>query len=336
MKKKNVDLTNNTIELLRDKYKHIEIFDTEKDLIEYEQYVVEQTGLPTFDALTGGMIFGRIMEMFGLESTGKTTYSLSLIGNLQRKGHSCAFIDMEHCFTSSYAKKLGVNLTQNFIVVKTLTGEDVFAIITDLVSKFNVKFIVVDSVAAMSPKEESIDGHDTIGSQARMMSRGLRKIVPVLSKYKATVLFLNQLRNKIGGYVPQDVTTGGNALKYFSSLRLHIKRDGWIKSNNNEIIGSELKLKAVKSKISTPFMEGLLYLYYNKGFVKEMEVLTWALNLDVIHKKGAWYKYGEVNLDQGLEKSAAFLQENPDLYQQILNEVSLNLGLSTGEEVKTD
>ena len=329
MKKKEVDLiTIDVIDSLRDKYKHIEIFNTEKDLEEYEQCIVEQTGLPTFDALTGGMIFGRIMEMFGLESTGKTTYSLSLIGSLQRKGYSCAFIDMEHCFTSSYAKKLGVNLTKNFIVVKTLTGEDVFAIITDLVSKFGVKFLVVDSVAAMSPKEESVDGHDTIGSQARMMSRGLRKIVPVLSRHKATVLFLNQLRNKIGTYIPQDVTTGGNALKYFSSLRFHIKRDNWIKSNNSEIVGSELKLRVVKSKVSPPFMDGLLYLYYSQGFIKEMEVLTWALNLNVVQKKGTWYKYGETSLDQGLEKSATFLQENPDLYQEILNQVNLNLGLN--------
>ncbi len=316
------------LDTLRDKYKHLEIFDTEKELEEYEQFSVEKTGLPVFDFITGGMIFGRIMELFGLESTGKTTLALSLIGRLQSNGHKCAFIDMEHCFTASYAKKLGVNLTGNLVVVKALTGEEVFSIVTELVSKHNVKFIVIDSVAAMSPKEESVDGHDTIGSQARMMSKGLRKMVPVLSKHKATVLFLNQLRNKIGTYVPQDVTTGGNALKYFSSLRLHVKRDSWIKSNSGEIIGSEVRLRAAKSKISTPFTDGLIYLYYDKGFVREMEILTLALDLDIVQKKGVWYRYGDVSLEQGLERSSQMLVNKPELYEEIADKVYSALKIS--------
>lgn len=269
-------------------------------------------------ALGGGYPKGRIIEIYGPESSGKTTLTLHAIAEIQKQGGTAAFIDAEHALDPNYAKKLGVD-TDNLLVSQPDNGEQALEIAETLVRSNAVDLIVIDSVAALVPQAE-IDGDmgdSHMGLQARLMSQALRKLTGIINKSKATVIFINQIRMKIGVmFGNPETTTGGNALKFYASVRLDIRRIGQLKIGE-EIIGNRTKVKVVKNKIAPPFRLAEFDIMYNEGISKTGDVLDLAVHHEVVGKSGAWFDYKEEKIGQGREAVKKYLKENPKVLDEI-------------------
>lgn len=269
-------------------------------------------------ALGGGYPKGRILEIYGPESSGKTTLALHAIAEIQKLGGTAAFIDAEHALDPSYARRLGVD-TDNLLVSQPDNGEQALEIAETLVRSNAVDLVVVDSVAALVPQAE-IDGDmgdSHMGLQARLMSQALRKLTGIISKSKTTVIFINQIRMKIGVmFGNPETTTGGNALKFYASVRLDIRRTGQIKSGE-EIVGSRTKVKVVKNKIAPPFRIAEFDIMYNEGISKTGDVLDLAVLHNIVGKAGAWFDYKEEKIGQGREASKEYLAKNPEVLTEI-------------------
>lgn len=273
-------------------------------------------------ALGGGYPKGRIIEIYGPESSGKTTLTLHAIAEIQKQGGTAAFIDAEHALDPAYAKKLGVD-TDNLLVSQPDNGEQALEIAETLVRSNAVDLIVVDSVAALVPQAE-IEGEmgdSHMGLQARLMSQALRKLTGIISKSKATVIFINQIRMKIGVmFGNPETTTGGNALKFYASVRLDIRRIGQIKVGD-DILGNRTKIKVVKNKIAPPFRIAEFDIMYNEGISRTGDVLDLAVEHGIVGKSGAWYDYKEGKIGQGREATKVYLQENPKVLDEIEKQV---------------
>ena len=273
-------------------------------------------------ALGGGYPKGRIIEIYGPESSGKTTLTLHAIAEIQKQGGTAAFIDAEHALDPSYAKRLGVD-TENLLVSQPDNGEQALEITETLVRSNAVDLIVVDSVAALTPQAE-IDGDmgdSHMGLQARLMSQALRKLTGIINKSKATVIFINQIRMKIGVmFGNPETTTGGNALKFYASQRVDIRRIGQIKVGD-DILGNRTKIKVVKNKIAPPFKQAEFDIMFGKGISTEGDILDLASEVNIIKKAGAWFSYGETRLGQGRENSKDYLKEHPELLKEVSEKV---------------
>ena len=269
-------------------------------------------------ALGGGYPKGRIIEIYGPESSGKTTLTLHVIAEIQKQGGTAAFIDAEHALDPAYAKRLGVD-TDNLLVSQPDNGEQALEICETLVRSNAVDLIVVDSVAALVPQAE-IDGDmgdSHMGLQARLMSQALRKLTGIINKSKATVIFINQIRMKIGVmFGNPETTTGGNALKFYASVRADIRRIGQIKEGEN-IIGNRTKVKIVKNKIAPPFRVAEFDIMYNEGISKTGDVLDLAVQYGVVGKSGAWFDYNDAKIGQGRESTKKYLKDNPEVLAEI-------------------
>ena len=273
-------------------------------------------------ALGGGYPKGRIIEIYGPESSGKTTLTLHAIAEIQKQGGTAAFIDAEHALDPAYAKKLGVD-TENLLVAQPDNGEQALEITETLVRSNAVDLIVVDSVAALVPQAE-IDGDmgdAHMGLQARLMSQALRKLTGIINKSKATVIFINQIRMKIGVmFGNPETTTGGNALKFYASVRADIRRTAQIKSGD-DVIGNRTKVKIVKNKIAAPFRIAEFDIMYNEGISKTGDILDLAVEHEILGKSGAFYKYNDQNIGQGRENAKRYLLENPEVMAEIEKKV---------------
>ncbi|MCP5284819.1 MAG: recombinase RecA [Burkholderiaceae bacterium] len=276
----------------------------------------------------GGLPRGRVIEIYGPESSGKTTLTLQAIAEMQKVGGTCAFIDAEHALDSQYAQKLGVDLT-DLLISQPDTGEQALEIVDALVRSASVDLIVVDSVAALTPKAE-IEGEmgDSLpGLQARLMSQALRKLTATIKKSNCMVIFINQIRMKIGVmFGSPETTTGGNALKFYASVRLDIRRTGSIKKGD-EVVGNETKVRVVKNKVAPPFKEAEFDILYGEGISREGEVIGLGVDAKVIDKSGAWYAYNGEKIGQGRDNAREFLKSNPDLAREIENKVREALGV---------
>ncbi len=273
----------------------------------------------------GGVPRGRIVEIFGPESSGKTTVALHIIAEAQKAGGEAAFIDAEHALDPIYARKLGVNIN-NLIVSQPDTGEQALEIAETLVRSGAIDVIVIDSVAALVPKAE-IDGEmgdAHVGLQARLMSQALRKLSGVINKSKTTAIFINQLREKVGVMFGNPETTpGGRALKFYSSVRLDVRRIETIK-RSNEMIGNRTRVKVVKNKVAPPFKEAEFDIIYGEGISKEGNVLDVGVNLDIVNKSVAWFSYNGQKIGQGRENAKNFLRENPEILKEIEEKIRDN------------
>ena len=282
-------------------------------------------------ALGGGYPKGRIIEIYGPESSGKTTLTLHAIAEIQKQGGTAAFIDAEHALDPAYAKKLGVD-TENLLVAQPDNGEQALEITETLVRSNAVDLIVVDSVAALVPQAE-IDGDmgdAHMGLQARLMSQALRKLTGIINKSKATVIFINQIRMKIGVmFGNPETTTGGNALKFYASVRADIRRTAQIK-NGDDVIGNRTKVKIVKNKIAAPFRVAEFDIMYNEGISKTGDILDLAVEHEILGKSGAFYKYNDQNIGQGRENAKRYLLENPEVMAEIEKKVRAKI---RGEEI---
>ena len=282
-------------------------------------------------ALGGGYPKGRIIEIYGPESSGKTTLTLHAIAEIQKQGGTAAFIDAEHALDPAYAKKLGVD-TENLLVAQPDNGEQALEITETLVRSNAVDLIVVDSVAALVPQAE-IDGDmgdAHMGLQARLMSQALRKLTGIINKSKATVIFINQIRMKIGVmFGNPETTTGGNALKFYASVRADIRRTAQIKSGD-DVIGNRTKVKIVKNKIAAPFRIAEFDIMYNDGISKTGDILDLAVEHEILGKSGAFYKYNDQNIGQGRENAKRYLLENPEVMAEIEKKVRAKI---RGEEI---
>jgi recombination protein RecA len=270
----------------------------------------------------GGLPRGRVVEIYGPESSGKTTLTLQVIAEMQKVAGTCAFIDAEHALDIQYAQKLGVNL-QELLISQPDTGEQALEIVDALVRSGSVDLIVVDSVAALTPKAE-LEGEmgDSLpGLQARLMSQALRKLTSNIKKTNTMVIFINQIRMKIGVmFGNPETTTGGNALKFYSSVRLDIRRTGSIK-RGDEVIGSETKVKVVKNKVASPFKTAEFDILYGEGISREGEIIDMGVEARILDKSGAWYAYNGEKIGQGKDNAREFLRENKDLAVEIENRV---------------
>ncbi len=266
----------------------------------------------------GGLPKGRIVEIYGPESSGKTTLTLQAIAECQKQGGSCAFIDAEHALDPSYAEKLGVDLDQ-LIVSQPDTGEQALEIADMLVRSGAIDLIVVDSVAALTPKAE-IEGEigdSHMGLAARMMSQAMRKMTGNIKNANCLVIFINQIRMKIGVmFGNPETTTGGNALKFYASVRLDIRRIGAVK-DGDEVVGNETRVKVVKNKVAPPFKQAEFQILYNKGINRAGEVIDLGVKLGLVDKSGAWYGYNGDRIGQGKSNSCRYLEENPEVLQEI-------------------
>lgn len=284
-------------------------------------------------ALGGGYPKGRIIEIYGPESSGKTTLALHAIAEIQKQGGQAAFIDAEHALDPSYAKKIGVD-TDNLFISQPDNGEQALEICETLVRSGAVDLIVVDSVAALVPQAE-IDGDmgdAQMGLQARLMSQAMRKLTGIISKSKATVIFINQIRMKIGVmFGNPETTTGGNALKFYASVRMDIRRIGQIKEGD-DISGNRTKVKIVKNKIAAPFRTAEFDIMYNEGISRSGDVLDLAVQRGVIEKSGAFLKYNGETIAQGREAAKRLLRENPDLMAEIEHKVRVAARLDKDDE----
>lgn len=278
----------------------------------------------------GGIPKGRIIEIYGPESSGKTTLSLQVIAECQRNGGVCAFIDAEHALDVYYAKNLGVD-TENLLVSQPDNGEQALSILETIACSGGVDLIVVDSVAALTPKAE-IDGDmgdQHVGLQARLMSHALRKITGVLFRMNTSVVFINQIRMKIGtmGYGSPETTTGGNALKFYASVRIDIRKVATLKQSDN-IIGNRAKAKVVKNKVAPPFREAEFDIMFGEGISKEGEIIDYGVKLDIIDKSGAWLSYGDKKIGQGRENAKIFLKDNAEIANEIAAKIKEQIGTS--------
>ena len=283
----------------------------------------------------GGVPRGRVVEVYGPESSGKTTLSLHIIAEAQKQGGEVACIDAEHALDPVYAAALGVNVDR-LIVSQPDTGEDALQIAETLARSGAIDIIVIDSVAALVPKAE-IEGEMSdmqVGSQARLMSKALRKITGVASKTNTTILFINQLRLKIGVmYGNPETTTGGYALKFYSSVRMEIRKAEAIKSGS-EIIGNRTRVKIVKNKMAPPFKECMFDIMYGEGISKSGEILDLAAEYDIIQKGGAWYSYNGEKIGQGRDNAKIYLVEHPDMFREVEYKVRVKLGIPIPDYLK--
>jgi recombination protein RecA len=277
----------------------------------------------------GGLPRGRVIEIYGPESSGKTTLTLQVISEMQRIGGTCAFIDAEHALDAQYAQKLGVNL-HDLLISQPDTGEQALEIVDALVRSGSVDLIVIDSVAALTPKAE-IEGEmgDSLpGLQARLMSQALRKLTATIQRSNCMVIFINQIRMKIGVmFGNPETTTGGNALKFYASVRLDIRRVGSIKKGE-EVIGSETKVKVVKNKVAPPFKQADFDILYGEGISREGEVVDLGSQHGIIDKSGAWYSYNGDRIGQGKDNARDYLRERPALALEIENKIRERVGIT--------
>ena len=267
----------------------------------------------------GGVPRGRIIEIYGPEASGKTTLAQHIVANAQKKGGIAAYIDAEHALDPEYARNLGVDVDQ-LLISQPDTGEQALEICEELVRSGAIDVVVVDSVAALVPKAEIEKAMDEqqMGLQARLMSKGLRKLTAVVSKTNTTVIFINQLRQKIGiMFGNPETTTGGQALKYYSSVRLDIRRCDSVKNKDNEDIGNRVRVKVVKNKVAPPFKTAEFDIIYGQGISALGNIIDVAVNFDIIKKSGAWFSYNDEKLGQGREKAKEFLEQNPDILNEI-------------------
>ena len=277
----------------------------------------------------GGLPRGRVIEIYGPESSGKTTLTLQVIAEMQKLGGTCAFIDAEHALDTGYAEKLGVNL-HDMRISQPDTGEQALEIVDSLVRSGAIDLVVIDSVAALVPKAElEGDMGDSLpGLQARLMSQALRKLTATIKKTNCTVVFINQIRMKIGVmFGSPETTTGGNALKFYASVRLDIRRTGTIKKGD-VAIGNETKVKVVKNKVSPPFKQAEFDILFGEGISREGEVIDMGVVAKVVDKAGAWYAYNGEKIGQGRDNAREFLRENPELAREIENKVRESLGIA--------
>jgi recombination protein RecA len=283
----------------------------------------------------GGFPKGRIIEVYGPESSGKTTLALSAIAQSQKNGGTCAFIDAEHALDPAYAENLGINL-DDLLISQPDTGEQSLEITDTLVKSGAIDLIVVDSVAALVPKAE-LDGDmgdSHVGLQARLMSQALRKLTGTVAKTNCTVIFINQIRMKIGVmFGSPETTTGGNALKFYSSVRVDIRRIGSLK-NKDEVIGNQTKIKIVKNKVAPPFRIVEVDIMYGQGISKTGEMIDLGVREEIVEKAGAWYSYEGEKIGQGKENAKIFLVENPEIATKIEKQIREKLGLPIKGETK--
>jgi len=276
----------------------------------------------------GGVPRGRIIEIFGPESSGKTTLTLHLVAECQKKGGVCAFVDAEHAIDVNYARALGVKI-EDLLISQPDTGEEALEIVDALIRSGVVDLIIVDSVAALTPKAE-IEGNmgdSHMGLQARLMSQALRKLTGTISKSKSTVVFINQIRMKIGVmFGSPETTTGGNALKFYSSVRLDIRRIGAIKVGE-EVVGNRTAVKVVKNKVAAPFKKTEFDILYGKGINRLGEIVDKATELEIIQKSGAWYAFGDEKIGQGRDNAIEFLKDQPAIQAKVLKQVYDKLGI---------
>jgi recombination protein RecA len=277
----------------------------------------------------GGLPRGRVVEIYGPESSGKTTLTLQVIAEMQKLGGTAAFIDAEHALDVQYAGKLGVNVPE-LLISQPDTGEQALEITDALVRSGSIDMIVIDSVAALVPKAE-IEGEmgDSLpGLQARLMSQALRKLTGSIKRTNCLVIFINQIRMKIGVmFGNPETTTGGNALKFYSSVRLDIRRIGSIKKND-EVIGNETRVKVVKNKVSPPFREAIFDILYGEGISRQGEIIDLGVQAKLVDKAGAWYSYNGDRIGQGKDNAREFLRENPDIAREIENKIRESLGVA--------
>ncbi|ECR2110751.1 recombinase RecA [Campylobacter jejuni] len=277
----------------------------------------------------GGVPKGRIIEIYGPESSGKTTLTLHIIAECQKAGGVCAFIDAEHALDVKYAKNLSVN-TDDLYVSQPDFGEQALEIVETIARSGAVDLIVVDSVAALTPKAEIEGdmGDQHVGLQARLMSQALRKLTGIVHKMNTTVIFINQIRMKIGamGYGTPETTTGGNALKFYASVRLDVRKVATLKQNE-EPIGNRVKVKVVKNKVAPPFRQAEFDVMFGEGLSREGELIDYGVKLDIVDKSGAWFSYKDKKLGQGRENSKAFLKENPEIADEITKAIQNSMGI---------
>jgi len=276
----------------------------------------------------GGLPKGRIIEIYGPESSGKTTLTLHVVAEEQKKGGVCAFVDAEHALDPQYAKKLGVDLDE-LLISQPDTGEQALEIVDTLVRSGAVSLVVVDSVAALVPKSEIEGdmGDMQMGSQARLMSQAMRKLTASIGRSNCMVIFINQIRMKIGVmFGSPETTTGGNALKFYASVRLDIRRIGAIK-DRDEVVGNSTRVKVVKNKVAPPFKQVEFDIMYGEGISKVGELVDLGVKAGVVEKSGAWYSYGDERIGQGRENAKQFLRENPDMALAIEDKIRAGHGL---------
>jgi len=293
------------------------------------------TGALSLDAAlgVGGVPRGRIIEIYGPESSGKTTLALHIVANAQKNGGYAAFIDAEHALDPKYAGQLGVDI-KNLLISQPDSGEQALEITETLVRSNALDVIVIDSVAALVPRAELEGemGDSHMGLQARLMSQALRKLTGSVSKSNTSVIFINQIRMKIGVmFGSPETTTGGRALKFYASVRMDIRRIGGLKDGQDNI-GNRVRVKVVKNKMAPPFRETELDIMFGKGFSFEGDILDLALQANLVQKSGSWFSYGEDRLGQGKENVKIFFIDNPDLFQKLVGEVRLFLGMDEPEE----
>jgi recombination protein RecA len=284
----------------------------------------------------GGVPRGRIIEIYGPESSGKTTIALHVIAEAQKNGGIAAFIDAEHALDPGYAKKLGVDV-ENLVISQPDTGEQALEITEALVRSSAIDVVVIDSVAALVPRAEIEGdmGDAHVGLQARLMSQALRKLAGAISKSNTTCIFINQLREKVGVmFGNPETTSGGRALKFYASVRLDVRRIDSIKQGD-EVVGNRTRVKVVKNKVAPPFKQAEFDIMYGQGISKEGSLLDTGVTAGIIQKSGSWYSYNDEKLGQGRENAKDFIRENPKLYQEIDKLVRAKFGLLKNEETKS-
>lgn len=294
------------------------------------------TGALSLDLALGGAGIprGRVVEFYGPESSGKTTLALHAIANAQKTGGVAAFIDAEHALDTTWAKKLGVDIS-GLLISQPDTGEQALDIAEMLVKSNAVDIIVIDSVAALVPAAELQGemGQSHVGLQARLMSQALRKLTGVISKSKTSLVFINQIRMKIGVmFGNPETTSGGNALKFYSSVRLDIRRISTIKSSADDAVGNRVRVRVVKNKVAAPFKKAEFDIMFNQGISYEGDLLDLAVENDIVNKSGAWFNYGEIKLGQGRENAKQYLADNPELIDELKTKVLTAKGLIETEE----
>ena len=279
----------------------------------------------------GGYPKGRVIEIYGPESSGKTTLTLHAIAECQKKGGIAAFIDAEHAFDRFYAEKLGVDI-KNLIISQPDHGEQALEIADNLIRSGAIDMVIIDSVAALTPKSE-IEGEmgdSKMGLHARLMSQALRKLTASISKTNCAVFFINQLREKIGiMFGNPETTTGGNALKFYASIRLDIRRSTQIKSGDSEVMGNKTRVKVVKNKVAPPFKTTEFDILYGEGISKIGEIIDLGVNYEIINKSGSWFSYGETRLGQGRDSVKTLLADNPDLMEELETKIMESISAVT-------
>lgn len=284
----------------------------------------------------GGLPRGRIIEIYGPESSGKTTLTLHIVAEAQKAGGTCAFVDAEHALDPAYAKKIGVDI-DNLIISQPDSGEQALEIADTLVRSGAIDVLIVDSVAALVPKAELEGemGDSHMGLQARLMSQALRKLTASVSKSNALVVFINQIRMKIGVmFGNPETTTGGNALKFYSSVRMDIRRIGSIKDKEN-VIGNETRVKIVKNKVSPPFKTVDFDIMYNQGISREGEIIELGVKAGIIEKSGAWFSYNSERIGQGKENARQWLKDNPKIAQELIKKIMEKSGIINEKMLET-